>query len=362
MTAPAAGTPAINGQTGMMDVTTGQFKYFGTPEYDAWKSKITPELNAIGITPTEYQGGGVAARLMGNPLTSAYSTEFANNNTTPGGGQAFAQRVGGIIGYGKQNGFVDANGMSTGQGEVTGLTPAFSSYAQGGSENYASGNQPGQIDKTPPSGVIGGTTPGVSNPVATSNSTSLSTSSVGVPAYSSFDPSTDTTRGQVDSMLQQDSEYLQNARTKAAQNMNARGLLNSSIANEAGVKAGIDAAALIGDATANQYQKSKLTTQELNNRMDLANLDSNTRLRIADITNGMDQKKLDSSNSQSVLNNYRMIAADTNNAINAILVSPTLTPEAKQQAINEALMRHDEYVQFQDGIMGYNLSSLISYQ
>jgi len=125
---PAPGTPAISGQTGIMDVTTGQFKYFGTPEYAAWEKSITPELNSMGITVQEYLGGGVGARLMSNPLTDAYSTAFAEHNAD-GGGTAWAQSVGGRLGFGKANGYVDANGFSTGKGEVTGVTPWFRSNA-----------------------------------------------------------------------------------------------------------------------------------------------------------------------------------------------------------------------------------------
>lgn len=180
--------------------------------------------------------------------------------------------------------------------------------------------------------------------------------------YSGFDPGTDTTRGQVNSMLQQDSEYLQNARTQAKQSANNSGILNSSMTDTAATKAAIDAAALIGDATANQYQKSKLTTQELNSRMDLANLDADTRMRIAQIDSAYKDKALASGDRQSSLSNYRAIADSTNQMIQTILVSPNLTPEAKQQAINYALARHDEYINFQDGITGYNLSDMITYE
>lgn len=354
-TPPAAGTPAISGKTGLMDVTTGQFKYFGTPEYDAWEKNLTPQLNQLGITMDEYKAGGVGARLMSNPLTDAYSSAFAANNTT-GGGQAWAQGVGGQLGFGQANGFVDQNGMATGLGSELsgGLSSTFKDYLSGlngSNPNYASGNQPGQTLKTPPGGLLANTAP----------TSTINTGNTGGNAYSSFDPSTDTTRGQVDSMMQGDSEYMQNARTKALQIANDRGLINSSMAAESGTKAALDAASLIGDATANQYQKSKLTTQELNSRMDLANLDAASREKIAAINAGLDQQKIDSSNSSTALSNYRAIAADTNAAINAILVSPTLTEEAKQQAINNVLMRHDEYLTFQDSLTGYNLADLVTY-
>lgn len=181
-----------------------------------------------------------------------------------------------------------------------------------------------------------------------------------------FNPYSDTTLGQVNSMLQQDSEYLQNARTGAMQQANARGLLNSSIAASAGEKAAIDAAALIGDATANQYQKAKLTTEQLQSSMDVAQLSADTQKRIADLNASVSrdnaQLSADTANTSSALSSYRSIADSTNQQINAILTSPSLTPEAKQQAIDSTLMRHDEYLAFSDAITGYELSSMITYE
>jgi hypothetical protein len=158
-TQPVAGTPAISGQTGMMDVTTGQFNYFGTKAYDDWLNGITPELLAYGITPDQYLAGGVGARLMSNPLTDAYSSAFAENNVN-GGGQAWAQSVGGPIGFGKANGYVDATGYSTGLGDPGGKTNSvYASYVSSTNPNYASGNQPGQGLKTNPN-TGGGNTGG----------------------------------------------------------------------------------------------------------------------------------------------------------------------------------------------------------
>lgn len=117
----------------MINPHTGQVLTPGTPEYDAFVKAATPELQATGISPTAYfnnQGGGYGAQMMSNPLTNAYSTAFANANTTAGGGQAFAQGVGGMLGFGKQQGYVDSNGMSTGLGSELGggVSPEFAAY------------------------------------------------------------------------------------------------------------------------------------------------------------------------------------------------------------------------------------------
>lgn len=91
---------AIAGVTGLMDVTTGQFKFFGTPEYDAFKTSLEPELKAAGVTMDQYIGGGVGATLLN--AASAYSSQFALENVN-GGGTAWAQRIGGPVGYATSN-------------------------------------------------------------------------------------------------------------------------------------------------------------------------------------------------------------------------------------------------------------------
>lgn len=148
---PAAGTQAIAGKTGQMDVLTGQFKYYGTPEYDQWLKGITPELNAYGITPDEYLKGGVGARMMNNPLVAQYSSDFAANNVGKGGGQAWAGAQGGLLGYARNQGYTDTNGYNTGKGDELGggISKTFQAYRDRNlsNPNYASGNQPGQTTK-----------------------------------------------------------------------------------------------------------------------------------------------------------------------------------------------------------------------
>lgn len=320
----------------------GQMVQHGGGGSPTWVYEGPQGTSAIADISRLIGGNSTTAMLsqaMSDPYTQAYSSAFARNNAS-GGGFDFVNQMGGPDGFRK---WVDAQpgGLRAYRASM-GYQDADSVYYQpGGTNNGGTSGYP-VTGQTPVTGGTGG------YPV-TGN------------VYSSFDPSTDTTRGQVDSMMQQDSEYLRNAQTKALQIANARGLLNSSMASESGTKAALDAATLIGDATANQYQKSKLTTQELNSRMDLANLDAASREKIAAINAGLDQQKIDSSNISTALSNYRAIAAETNAAINAILVSPTLTAEAKQTAIQNVLMRHDEYLTLQDALTGYKLADLVTY-
>lgn len=66
---------------------------------------------------------------------------------------------------------------------------------------------------------------------------------------------TDTVQGQVDSILAKDSPLMQRARTMATQNMAQRGLVNSSMAQGAGVAAMIDKATPIAAQDASAYNQ-----------------------------------------------------------------------------------------------------------
>ena len=73
---------------------------------------------------------------------------------------------------------------------------------------------------------------------------------------------TETAAGQVESMLAKDSPLMQRARTLAMQNMNQRGLVNSSMAQGAGVAAMIDRATPIAQQDAQIYSNRALANQQ----------------------------------------------------------------------------------------------------
>ena len=95
-----------------------------------------------------------------------------------------------------------------------------------------------------------------------------------------------TVSGQLDSVLAKDSPLLQQARTRASQAANQRGLLNSSMAISAGESAAYDAALPIAQQDAQTYatsgqfnagEKNKLLQQQLDQQMQagLANQSAN---------------------------------------------------------------------------------------
>lgn len=74
------------------------------------------------------------------------------------------------------------------------------------------------------------------------------------------DPLKGTVAGQMKGLLEQESPYLQVARTHAREAMNERGLINSSIAISAGEKAAIESALPIATADANIYNQAMTNT------------------------------------------------------------------------------------------------------
>lgn len=125
------------------------------------------------------------------------------------------------------------------------------------------------------------------------------------PVQRTIDQSKETVQGQMAGLMAADSPYMQQARTRAAQVANGRGLLNSSMAVGAGESAAYDAAAPIANADAQIYgNAANYNTQQTNqalatrddatnktsifnagesNKFGIAQLDQNTKIGLADI-------------------------------------------------------------------------------
>lgn len=89
---------------------------------------------------------------------------------------------------------------------------------------------------------------------------------------------TDTTQGQLDSILSQDGPLMQRARALAAAQMQQRGLVNSSMGVEAGTTAMLDKAVPIANADANTYSTRAVTNMEATNQGNQFNVAQNNAL------------------------------------------------------------------------------------
>ena len=89
---------------------------------------------------------------------------------------------------------------------------------------------------------------------------------------------TETAAGQVESLLAKDNPLLQRARTIALQNMNQRGLVNSSMAQGAGVAAMVDRITPIAQQDAATYSNRALANMDATNRANEFNVGQNNQL------------------------------------------------------------------------------------
>lgn len=120
---------------------------------------------------------------------------------------------------------------------------------QGGS---GSGSNTGAASNSTSNGIIGGTIQKMDTPVQPQSYTAQ---------QREVNRATETAGGQVESMLAKDSPLMQRARTLAMQNMNQRGLVNSSMSQGAGVAAMIDRITPIAQQDAATYSNRSLTNQ-----------------------------------------------------------------------------------------------------
>lgn len=92
------------------------------------------------------------------------------------------------------------------------------------------------------------------------------------PQTSQVNAPTETMQGQVDSILSRDSPLMQRARSLATQQMGQRGLINSSMAQGAGVAAMTDRALPIAAQDAQTYSQRTLANQDATNQANQFNV------------------------------------------------------------------------------------------
>lgn len=114
------------------------------------------------------------------------------------------------------------------------------------------------------------------------------------PVQREIDPTKETVSGQLTQLTSQDSPLMQQARTQAKQQMNQRGLLNSSMAVGASQQAAYNAALPLAEADASAYRAAgDYNTQQMNqsltqrdqtmNQAVFQQLDQSNKLQLADI-------------------------------------------------------------------------------
>lgn len=148
-------------------------------------------------------------------------------------------------------------------------------------------NNPFDVQAEAPkgSGIVAGA---ISNLPATSNAASQEMAKFNpmqgmaaqsyTPQTREVNRSTETVAGQVESLLSKDNPLLQRARTIALQNMNQRGLVNSSMAQGAGAAAMIDRVTPIAGQDAQTFSQRALANMDATNEANQFNVGQNNQL------------------------------------------------------------------------------------
>jgi len=111
----------------------------------------------------------------------------------------------------------------------------------------------------------------------------------------SINPATDTVQGQITGLLDKNNPYMKRARARGQSFANSRGLLNSTMAGQAGEAAAIDAALPIASQDADSYLRQGMTNQQYQNQAsrDNANFELSTGQFNAEYGQRMDLATMD---------------------------------------------------------------------
>lgn len=166
------------------------------------------------------------------------------------------------------------------------------------------------------------------------------TATAGQVAQTAVNPN-QTTSGLLNSLLAEDSPYLQRARALSMEKMNERGLASSSIAQGAGTAAAIDAALGIAGPDAQIYQQTALSNTASQNAANLqaSQLGSNERVANANIE-AQRALQLNTQQYQTLTNgsgNALAIMTALQTKLAAIQMDKEGTADAKRAAAKDAI-------------------------
>lgn len=129
------------------------------------------------------------------------------------------------------------------------------------------------------------TNPGAQTPAGSAGSTAPDTAPVYTPTNIDVNPATDTVQGQVSNIIDQNSPLMQQAATRGLQAANSRGLLNSSMAVQAGQAAVLDAAMPMAQQDAATYAHANEVNTGAKNEFSLQGLRGDQAKELSQIEN-----------------------------------------------------------------------------
>lgn len=196
------------------------------------------------------------------------------------------------------------------------------------------------------------------------------------PTQRAVDPTKETVQGQLEEIMKSDSPLVAQGRTRSNQEMNARGLLSSSMAIQASDQAAYNAALPIAQADAKTFEtasqqntaaqndalKSNASFVNDANKVNLgaeldalkANLDSATKTKLTSIE--ADYKTLIQTSASA-----GEIYKGTLSAISNIVADANMTAESKATAVNGLFNRMGSAMNLIGSINGVDVSDLLDF-
>jgi hypothetical protein len=194
------------------------------------------------------------------------------------------------------------------------------------------------------------------------------------------DEATETIEGRLARLFRSDSPLLQQAQTRAAEQANARGLLNSSLANSAALAALTEAALPIATGDAATYSRARELGTQIENEAGRFNVASANEFRGREQAAQLQAQtmavasQLDTQSRERLLaieNNYRGLAeanttargmvVNLNNQIAAILADPNIDITNKPQLINRLIFSAQESLQVLGAMSGVDFGGLLDF-
>lgn len=180
-----------------------------------------------------------------------------------------------------------------------------------------------------------------------------------------LDTAKQTTSGQLNSLISQDNPLMQTAKTQAQQQANDRGLINSTMAGQAGQQAVIQTALPIAQAdaqvnatnaqwNADQKNKTDMFNTSESNKLLQTGLDMNSRTELANIE--ANYKNLMQANS-SAFQTYQQTIKN----ISDIQQNKDMTADTKTAAVAEQVSMLKNGFNLLSGINNLNLSGLLNF-
>lgn len=389
---PAQGAASDTMQIGGHTLTRKQLQEFyagggndGQTIYQQGGITDPAEINRLSMEARKFAGnmptGDAALQMYFKQYQQSTPNGFSAKNfdTWLAGlvpGHEGAMRAGGFTGLAydtRDNGFGAIHGPGSAWYENKYGTnhPYYNNNETGGSSGAGGGGIIGSIGDNR---VINGAGGGGTGYSSGGSSSSFSTSSGGTAPWNVTPDQT--VEGRINGILNPNNPIIQQARTGALEQMNARGMLNSSLATTASDAAAYQAAIPIAAADAataakaagyNADQKNQFTQADLNRatQVQLANINADTQKYLAglDITQKNQAQALQLKNA-TLLNTNSQAAQVFNTgmgAINAIANNPQMDANTKTRASANVWRDVQGQLKVLETTSGLNLSSQLNF-